>query len=73
MVLKKLLVILLASFPCSGCASLQDAIVRTMHLDHGYRSAILPFFLERYELKMERRQHQRQAPMPVVPPFADQG
>jgi hypothetical protein len=70
---KKLLLIFLLFFPCAGCASLQDAIVRTMHTDRGYRSAILPFLLERYQLKMERREPLRQSPMPSVTPSVDQG
>lgn len=41
------------SFLCAGCTQMQDAIVRSLHMDYGYRWEMLPVLMDSYERKME--------------------
>ncbi|GAB7025886.1 hypothetical protein [Geotalea toluenoxydans] len=69
---QKLLLLALFTFFFAGCAQIQDMVIRSMHMDRGYRGHVLPMLFERYRLKMEHNDSHRQGPVFIVPDFADQ-
>lgn len=69
---EKLLLVAFCTFFFAGCAQIQDMVIRSMHMDRGYRGHVLPLLFERYRLKMERSNSLRQEPVFIVPDFADQ-
>jgi predicted Fe-S protein YdhL (DUF1289 family) len=70
---EKMLLLLSAACLCAGCTRIQDAVIRSMHLDHHYRSTILPKLYDGYRFKMEQREQLPTQPVFIAPDFADQG
>ena len=57
---------------CTGCAEMQDAIVRGLLTDYGYRREILPVLMDGYERKMESLNPSAKPAIPA-PVSLDQG
>lgn len=57
---------------CTGCAQMQDAIVRSLFTDYGYYREMLPVLMDSYERKMESMNPPRD-PAVIPPPSLDQG
>ena len=57
---------------CAGCAALEDAVIRSLHMDRDYRDEMLPLFLDSYRRKLDSPAPSL-LPAPVNPGSTDQG
>jgi hypothetical protein len=57
---------------CAGCAALEDAVIRSLHMDLGYRDEMLPLFFDSYRRKLDSPPPSL-LPAPANPGSADQG
>jgi hypothetical protein len=57
---------------CAGCAALEDAVIRSLHMDRDYRDEMLPLFFYSYRRKLDSPSPSLPQ-APVNPGSADQG
>ena len=57
---------------CAGCAALEDAVIRSLHMDWDYRDEMLPLLFDSYRQKLDLPPP-RLPQAPVDPGSADQG
>lgn len=69
---KAKMLLLLLSLSC-GCTRLQDTVIRSWHMDFGYRGKILPLLIDRYQQNMEYERPAGPEFQGITPPFLDQG